>query len=117
LAALEASVDIASKLFNAARVEYIEVLFAQRDLLDARRVMIDTKRQQLSAIVNTYQALGGGYLMSCPPPEQQPPAPDGQQLTTPREMKNPFKKMEVPQPPPMPEIPQAPALRGEKVGQ
>lgn len=60
LVALETSVDVASKLFQAARAEYIEVLFAQRDLMDARIDLIKTKRQQLSAVVNTYQALGGG---------------------------------------------------------
>lgn len=61
LESLEASVDAATKLFQAARAEYMDVLFAQRDLLDARMVLIETKRQQLSAIVNTYQALGGGF--------------------------------------------------------
>ena len=60
LQALEASVDSATKLFQAARAEYIEVLFAQRDLLEARTVLIDTKRRQLAAAVNAYQALGGG---------------------------------------------------------
>ena len=60
LEALEASVAAATDLFKNARVEYIDVLFAQRDLMDARMVLIDTKRQQLAAIVNTYQALGGG---------------------------------------------------------
>ena len=60
LEALEASVDAATKLYQAAKAEYIEVLFAQRDLLEARTTLIQTKRQQLSAIVNTYQALGGG---------------------------------------------------------
>jgi multidrug efflux system outer membrane protein len=62
LDALEASVDIANKLFQAAKVEYIDVLFALRDLVDARMVLIDTKKEQLSAIVNTYQALGGGLV-------------------------------------------------------
>ena len=60
LEALDASVDAATKLYQAARVEYVEVLLAQRDLLDARMVLIETKKQQLSAIVNAYQALGGG---------------------------------------------------------
>jgi NodT family efflux transporter outer membrane factor (OMF) lipoprotein len=66
LAALEASVDAASKLFQNARAEYSEVLFAQRDLLEARMVLINTKRQQLSAVVNAYQALGGGDLLYDP---------------------------------------------------
>jgi len=60
LASLESAVTVASNLFQNARVEYIDVLFAQRDLMDARMVLIDTKREQLSAIVNAYQALGGG---------------------------------------------------------
>jgi outer membrane protein TolC len=61
------AVDSATKLFVNARAEYIEVLFAQRDMMDARLILIDTKRQQLSAIVNAYQALGGGDLFTKPP--------------------------------------------------
>jgi NodT family efflux transporter outer membrane factor (OMF) lipoprotein len=64
LQSLEASVDSATKLFQAARAEYVEVLLAQRDLMDARTVLIETKREQLAAIVNAYQALGGGGLVS-----------------------------------------------------
>ena len=60
LATLEAAVQFANDLFQNARVEYLDVLIAQRDLRDARVVLIDTKTEQLSAIVNTYQALGGG---------------------------------------------------------
>ena len=60
LAALESSVDVAGRLFQNARTEYLDVLYAQRDLMDARMVLIETKRQQVSAVVNTYQALGGG---------------------------------------------------------
>jgi NodT family efflux transporter outer membrane factor (OMF) lipoprotein len=68
--ALEQSVTVAQELFNKpiveefAKVEYIDILLAIRDLLDARTVLIETKQQQLSAIVRAYQALGGGYLMS-----------------------------------------------------
>ena len=63
LAALELSVDLATKLFQNARATYVDVLFAQRDMMDARMVLVETKQQQLSAIVNTYQALGGGNLI------------------------------------------------------
>ena len=62
LDALEKSVERATDLFVNARVDYIDVLLAQRDLNDARLVFIDTKKEQLSAIVNTYQALGGGLI-------------------------------------------------------
>src|SRR5262245_58290731 len=63
LASLQASVEAASRLFQNPRVEeqveYLEVLLAQRDLRDARTALIEAKREQLGAIVNTYQALGG----------------------------------------------------------
>lgn len=62
--ALEESVSIAGQLFQNARAEYVDVLFSQRDLLEARIALIETKQQQLSAIVSAYQALGGGYLLS-----------------------------------------------------
>jgi NodT family efflux transporter outer membrane factor (OMF) lipoprotein len=60
LKALDTSVEVAGKLFQNARAEYSEVLFATRDLLDARLQLIETKRQQLQAVVFAYQALGGG---------------------------------------------------------
>jgi outer membrane protein TolC len=60
LDSLLASVDTASKLFQAARVEYVEVLLAQRDLQEAKMVLIDTKKEQLASIVKAYRALGGG---------------------------------------------------------
>jgi len=71
---LEASVVAARNLFQnprgESRIDYLDVLTAQRDLLEARRVLIDTKREQLSAIVNTYQALGGGgNLLPIPIPK------------------------------------------------
>lgn len=77
LESLESAVNVATNLFQAARpgVDYMDVLFAQRDLVDARMVFIETKREQLSAIVNAYQALGGGAGLTsllnwdCPVPE------------------------------------------------
>ena len=66
LDSLESAVNVATNLFQAARpgVDYMDVLFAQRDLRDARMNVIDTKRQQLTAMVNAYQALGGGAYLS-----------------------------------------------------
>ena len=40
--------------------EYLDVLTAQNDLFDAITDLIDTKGEQLAAVANTYQALGGG---------------------------------------------------------
>lgn len=61
LQALEASVDAATNLFQNARAEYVEVLLAQRELMEARMLLIDTKQEQLAAVINAYQALGGGW--------------------------------------------------------
>ena len=52
---------VANRLFQTVRIEYIDVLYAQRDFNDARMVLIETKQEQLAAIVNAYQALGGGW--------------------------------------------------------
>jgi multidrug efflux system outer membrane protein len=60
LKSLEASVEAANQLFQNARAEYVEVLLAQREMMEARMMLIDIKQQQLGAIVNAYQALGGG---------------------------------------------------------
>lgn len=60
LEALEASVDNATKLFQNARGEYIDVLLSQRDLMEARMDLIETKQKQLAAVISAYQALGGG---------------------------------------------------------
>jgi multidrug efflux system outer membrane protein len=64
LEALESSVNVATQLFQNARAEYVEVLLAQRDLLDARMELIETKQQQLSGLVRVYQALGGGACVT-----------------------------------------------------
>ncbi len=60
LQSLEASVENATRLFQNARGDYIDVLLAQRDLLEARTGVIETKQQQLAATIRAYQALGGG---------------------------------------------------------
>src|SRR5262245_29809142 len=96
VAALEESVDIVSKLYNFARAEYIDLLFAQRDLRDARMVLIDTKKEQLTAIVDTYQALGGGLLRNqFLEPTMSAPRPDVPAPGAPAEP--------TPAPPPVPE--------------
>jgi len=59
--ALAASVDVANQLFVAARADYLEVLLAQREALEARNELIETRQRQMSAMVNLYRALGGGW--------------------------------------------------------
>ena len=60
LTAPESSVDTATKVNLAGQGEYLDVLLAQRDLMEAGMVIIETKQQQLTAVINAYQALGGG---------------------------------------------------------
>ncbi|MND48074.1 Toluene efflux pump outer membrane protein TtgI precursor [compost metagenome] len=55
------SIDISNDLFRSARADYLEVLMTQRDALDAKLELVETKKQQLNAVVNIYQALGGGW--------------------------------------------------------
>lgn len=61
VAALNRSIDISTGLFKSARADYMEVLMTQRDALEARMELIETKKNQLNATVNIYQALGGGW--------------------------------------------------------
>lgn len=59
--ALTESVGISDNLFRSARADYMEVLLTQREALEARFELIETKRQQLDARVHIYRALGGGW--------------------------------------------------------
>ncbi|GAB2606613.1 TolC family protein [Spirosoma areae] len=59
--ALTQSTTISLKLFTSARADYMEVLLTQRDVLEARIELIETRMQQLNAQINTYRALGGGW--------------------------------------------------------
>ena len=54
------SISVSNVLFRAARADYLEVLMTQRDVLDAKLELIETKKQQWNAVVNVYKALGGG---------------------------------------------------------
>jgi multidrug efflux system outer membrane protein len=59
--ALTESITISNGLFRSARADYMEVLLTQRDALESRFDLIETKMQQMQATVNIYRALGGGW--------------------------------------------------------
>ncbi len=59
--ALNQSIAISNRLFTSARADYMEVLLTQRDALESRFDLIETKMQQMNATVNIYRALGGGW--------------------------------------------------------
>jgi outer membrane protein TolC len=56
------SIDVANQLFKSARADYLEVLLTQRDALEAKRELIETKQKQIIATVDLYKSLGGGWL-------------------------------------------------------
>lgn len=59
--ALTESIDLSTRLFQSARIEYIEVLLTQREALKSKMELVETKRDQLVARVDIYRALGGGW--------------------------------------------------------
>lgn len=59
--ALSSSITISTNLFRSARADYMEVLLTQRDALESRFELVETRKQQMNAMVNVYQALGGGW--------------------------------------------------------
>ncbi|MEQ8472878.1 MAG: TolC family protein [Marinoscillum sp.] len=59
--ALTESIDISNTLFKSARADYMEVLLTQRDALETKFELIETKMEQMKAFVNIYRALGGGW--------------------------------------------------------
>lgn len=59
--ALTESIEISNSLFKSARADYMEVLLTQREALESKFELIETKMQQMQALVNMYRALGGGW--------------------------------------------------------
>jgi NodT family efflux transporter outer membrane factor (OMF) lipoprotein len=59
--ALTKSIDISNDLFRSARADYLEVLTTQRDALESKLELVETKKQQMDAVVTIYKALGGGW--------------------------------------------------------
>jgi NodT family efflux transporter outer membrane factor (OMF) lipoprotein len=59
--ALNNAISAANDLFMSARVDYFEVLMTQRDALESKLELVETKKDQLNAVVNMYKFLGGGW--------------------------------------------------------
>lgn len=59
--ALNQSVDISLSLFASAKADYMEVLLTQRDALESKFDLVETKMEQMNAMVDLYKALGGGW--------------------------------------------------------
>lgn len=59
--ALTKAIEFSNDLFKSARIDYFEVLMTQRDALETKLELVETKKQQLNATVNIYRNLGGGW--------------------------------------------------------
>jgi NodT family efflux transporter outer membrane factor (OMF) lipoprotein len=59
--ALNQSTAISNRLFMSARADYMEVLLTQREALETKFELVETRMQQMNAMVNVYRALGGGW--------------------------------------------------------
>lgn len=59
--ALNQSVTISNDLFISTRADYMEVLMTQRDALESKFDLIESKMAQMNAMVTIYRALGGGW--------------------------------------------------------
>lgn len=61
---LTSSIEISNTLFQSARADYLEVLTTRREALESQLELVETKKRQMIAVVNTYKALGGGWRTS-----------------------------------------------------
>jgi outer membrane protein, multidrug efflux system len=61
---LAKAVETSNLLFQSTRADYMEVLLTRRDSVEAEIELVETKKQQFLAMVNVYQALGGGWRAS-----------------------------------------------------
>ncbi len=52
---------ISTNLFRSARADYMEVLLTQRDALESKVELVETRKRQMNAMVDMYRALGGGW--------------------------------------------------------
>jgi len=59
--ALTRSIEISNDLFRSARADYLEVLLTQRDALESKLELVETKKEQLTAVVSIFRDLGGGW--------------------------------------------------------
>lgn len=69
---MQSALTFATQRYQGGRASYLDLLTAQRNLFSAELSLADTRRSQLTAMVQLYKSLGGGWL-----PEGQSDAPAG----------------------------------------
>ncbi len=58
---LKSAIDISNDLFKYARANYLEVLTTQRDALETKLELVETRKRQFNSVTNMYRSLGGGW--------------------------------------------------------
>jgi NodT family efflux transporter outer membrane factor (OMF) lipoprotein len=58
---VESSGEIYTELYMAAKANYIEVLAAQQNALEAQFQLVELEKRKNITLINTYRALGGGW--------------------------------------------------------
>ncbi|CAI4032082.1 RND efflux system, outer membrane factor lipoprotein [Nitrospira tepida] len=58
---LQSALEMADLRYRGGRASYLDVLTAQRTLFDAELALARTRRNQLTAVVQLYKAVGGGW--------------------------------------------------------
>ncbi len=58
---LAGAISISNDLFTAGYASYLEVIMAQRNVLQANMELTNTRKDQFVEIINLYRALGGGW--------------------------------------------------------
>ncbi|TGE29402.1 TolC family protein [Hymenobacter metallicola] len=61
VAALTQAVSVSNDLYRASYANYLEVVTAQRSVLDAELSLTEARRQQFLLLIDLYRALGGGW--------------------------------------------------------
>ena len=61
VAALTRAVAVSNTLYSASYANYLEVVTAQRSVLEAELNLTDARRQQFLLLIDLYRALGGGW--------------------------------------------------------
>jgi len=61
VAALESSIVAAEELFIAGRVTYLDIITAQKGLIEAQVSDVDINKEKMLNQVVLYKALGGGW--------------------------------------------------------
>jgi outer membrane protein TolC len=59
--AYDLATSYSEELLNSGFANYLEVLTARENALNSQLELVNIRYDELSAIVNLYQALGGGW--------------------------------------------------------